>query len=171
MIHAAQVREISREVLMQLSPDAPTWLQAEASKWTGVNHQPTGWGVQDRGCTAWLPEDFPPTFSSWTSSGNLRTLTSSLQRLQRSLHQRTHKSCISVNAGTERSVVLNDLKQQGRTLRVWRTWNGLLTHTGQPMTTRAGCRQTQSIGYGNQTIERLQSLYDKYENARGAGSL
>ena len=45
------------------------------------------------------------------------------------------------NAGTERTVVLNDLKQRADS-RGSHTWSGLLLHTGQPTTTKDGWKQT-----------------------------
>ena len=68
------------------------------------------------------------------------------------------------NAGTERSVVLNDLKQRaGQSGIAYLEWSAAPHRAADDH--EGWLEANPSIGYGNQTIERLQSLYDKYESS------
>ena len=164
MLHAAQVREISREVLMQLSPVLPPGYKLRQANGQESITSPNGGEYRivaaqrgSRGLSADLLivdelrefEDFdfiaaaaPTIFAS----ANPQILYLS-------------------NAGTERSVVLNDLKNRAGTEGV-----AYLEWSADPFrdaSDHAGWLEANpSIGYGHQTIERLQSLYDKYENCR-----
>jgi hypothetical protein len=163
IIHAAQVREISREVLMQLSPILPKGYKLRQANGQESITSPMGGEYRivaaqrgSRGLSADLLivdelrefEDFdfiaaaaPTIFAS----ANPQILYLS-------------------NAGTERSVVLNDLKQRaGQPGIAYLEWSAAPHRAANDQ--EGWLEANPSIGYGNQTIERLQSLYDKYENS------
>ncbi len=163
MIHAAQVREISREVLMQLAPILPAGYKMRQANGQESITSPQGGEYRivaaqrgSRGLSADLLivdelrefEDFdfiaaaaPTVFAS-----------------------RNPQILYLSNAGTERSIVLNDLKQRADQAGVayleWSAAPELAANDPE-----GWMQANPSIGYGHQTIERLQSLYDKYENA------
>lgn len=163
MIHAAQVREISREVLMQLAPILPKGYKLRQANGQESITSPVGGEYRivaaqrgSRGLSADLLivdelrefEDFdfiaaaaPTIFAS----ANPQILYLS-------------------NAGTERSVVLNDLKQRAGTPGLaYLEWSAAPERAADD---RDGWLEANpSIGYGNQTLERMQSLYEKYENS------
>jgi len=163
MIHAAQVREISREVLMQLSPNLPKGYKLRQANGQESITSPNGGEYRivaaqrgSRGLSADLLivdelrefEDFdfiaaaaPTIFAS----ANPQILYLS-------------------NAGTERSVVLNDLKNRAESPNVaYLEWSAAPDRAADDH--EGWLEANPSIGYGHQTIERLQSLYDKYSNS------
>ena len=156
MLHAAQVREISREVLMQLSPILPKGYKLRQANGQESITSPMGGEYRivaaqrgSRGLSADLLivdelrefEDFdfiaaaaPTIFAS----ANPQILYLS-------------------NAGTERSVVLNDLKQRaGQPGIAYLEWSAAPHRAANDH--EGWLEANPSIGYGNQTIERLQSL-------------
>jgi hypothetical protein len=70
------------------------------------------------------------------------------------------------NAGTDKSLVLNDLRTRGITESPGLAYMEWSADPHLAVDDEAGWLQANpSIGYGNNTIERMQALYDKYRQA------
>jgi hypothetical protein len=161
ILHAAQTREISRELLLKLVPKMPkTWKVREANGQESIR-TPEG-GVYRvvaaqrgaRGLSADLLiidelrefEDFDfiaaaaPTL---TASENPQTLYVS-------------------NAGTERSVVLNDLRNRADDL-AYMEWSAA---EHRAVDDEDGWREANpAMDHGNMTLDRIRAFYDRYERA------
>ena len=161
ILHAAQVREISREVFLKLSPILPPGYKIRLANGQETIRSPQGGEYRvvaaqrgARGLSADLLiidelrefEDFDfiaaaePTL---TESANPQVIYLS-------------------NAGTDKSVVLNDLRMRADTdpNLAYMEWSA---DPHLAVDDREGWLQANPlIGYGNNSLERMQALYEKY---------
>ena len=163
ILHVAQQREIPREAMMSLASVLPSSYKVRTANGQEQITSPAGGTYKiiaaqrgARGLSADLLivdelrefEDFDfiaaaePTVSA---SSNPQVLYLS-------------------NAGTDRSVVLNDLRNRADSESLaYLEWSAA---PHRPAGDKDGWREANpSIGHGHLTIERLQSLHDKYEAA------
>lgn len=163
ILHVAQQREIPREALMSLASVLPPSYKVRTANGQEQITSPAGGSYKiiaaqrgSRGLSADLLvidelrefEDFDfiaaaePTVSA---SANPQVLYLS-------------------NAGTDRSVVLNDLRnRKDSEALAYMEWSAAPERTADDK--QGWVEANPSIGHGNLSMDRLQSLYDKYESA------
>jgi len=163
MIHAAQLREISREVLMQLAPILPKGYKLRQANGQESITSPNGGMYRvvaklrgARGLSAdLLIVDELREFEDFDFMAAAEPAVSAADNPQ---------VLYMSNAGTDKSVVLNDLRNRaGEPGVAYMEWSAA---PHRAVDDREGWREANpSLGFGGLSEERLQLLYDKYQAA------